>query len=121
MVCPKCGSKTSRAGPLWIDEIANKDFITSMEKQARNNAFRHKKEIRKLLGLMKEEAEAPITYYSVDKICDKFGLPVPPVKKIISALEKIGYEINLTHFTDRGFKTNAPAKIIKEVITKLKH
>lgn len=117
--CPECGSRMSVAGPLWIGEIVSEDFIASMEREAKTKNFKRKKNIRKLLILTKEEANAPITYYMVDKICDKLGLPMPSIKKVIAELEKAKYKVSFTHFKTHGIKTDAPAKIVKETIAKV--
>ena len=117
--CSECGSRMSVAGPLWIGKIVSEDFIASMEREAKTKNFKRKKNIRKLLILTKEEANAPITYYMVDKICDKLGLPVPSIKKVIAELEKARYQVSFTHFKTHGIKTDAPAKIVKETIAEM--
>jgi len=117
--CSKCGNRMSVAGPLWIGKIVSEDFIASMEREAKTKNFKRKKNIRKLLILTKEEANAPITYYMVDKICDKLGLPVPSIKKVFAELEKAGYQVSFTHFKTHGIKTDAPAKIVKETIAEM--
>ena len=58
-------------------------------------------------------------WIAVDKICDKLNLRVPTQKKIIENLKKMGFEAVLTHFNNRGIKTNASAEKVKEVIRKL--
>ena len=82
-------------------------------------SFRQKKKLQKILSLVQNEAEAPITYYAVDKICDKLNLPVPPQKKVLDKLRKEGFHAVLTHFNSRGFRTDAPADTIKDIITDL--
>ncbi len=118
-MCPECGSRMNIAGPLWIGKIVNEDFVASMEKEAKIKDFKQKRKIRKLLALTREEANAPITYYMVDKICDKFGLPVPSIKRVVKELEKGGHKVVLTHFKTHGLKTDASAKVFKETIVKI--
>jgi len=62
------------------------------------------------------ECHAPPTYYVLDKICDKMGLPTPPVRSVLEALRERGFEVSLTHFNLNGFKTNAPAKIVTKTL-----
>jgi tRNA G26 N,N-dimethylase Trm1 len=40
------------------------------------------------------------------------------MKNIFEELKSKGYAINRTHFSDTGFKTNAPRKDIEAVFTK---
>jgi len=117
--CPDCGAKLSVAGPLWLGRIADKNFCSLMEKEAEERSLRQEKRILKTLALVQNEAEAQVTYYTVDKICDKLNLPVPPQKKVLSNLRKAGFQAVLTHFNSRGFRTDAPASVVREIVTKL--
>ena len=118
-VCPSCGAKLSVAGPLWLSKIADKNFCSMMEREMEGRGFRQAKKIQKILSLVQKEAEAPVTYYAVDKICDKLNLPVPPQKKVLDRIREAGFRAVLTHFNSRGFKTDAPVNTIKEIITDL--
>ncbi|MEJ2281473.1 MAG: DUF2067 family protein [Candidatus Bathyarchaeota archaeon] len=88
-------------------------------KKYENNYFENRKQILKLLIKIRNEAEKQITYYAVDKICDKLNFPVPSLRVILNSLKRDGYEAVLTHFNSRGIKTNAPANKITETITSL--
>ena len=117
--CPSCEAKLSVAGPLWLGKIADKDFCSLMRKEAEERKFRLEKKILKILSLIQNEAEAQVTYYTVDKICDKLNLPVPPQKKVLDRLKRKGFQAVLTHFNSRGFRTDAPASVVREIVTKL--
>jgi tRNA (guanine26-N2/guanine27-N2)-dimethyltransferase len=116
--CPKCHGKLNTAGPLWLGKIFDRDFITKMQKEHPKKKMKQEKRISKLLFLTENEADAPATYYVIDKICDKYGLPAPSTENVIKQLEKAGYMAISTHFHTRGIKTNMPAKIIKEIVMK---
>jgi tRNA (guanine26-N2/guanine27-N2)-dimethyltransferase len=117
-MCPECGSNMSIAGPLWVGKIVNENFVASIEREAKFKDLKQKKKIRKLLALTRKEANAPITYYMVDRVCDRLALPVPSIKKVVAELEKAGYKVVLTHFKTRGLKTDASARVVKEAIVK---
>jgi tRNA (guanine26-N2/guanine27-N2)-dimethyltransferase len=118
-ICPSCGAKLSVAGPLWLGRIADKSFCSLMESEAEGRELRQEKRILKMLSLVKNEAEAPVTYYTVDKICDKLNLPIPALKKVIDKLRKAGFRAVPTHFNSRGVRTDATADAVKEVIADL--
>ena len=118
-VCPTCGAKLSVAGPLWLGKIADKNFCSLMERDAEGRSLRQEKRLLKMMSLVQNEAEAPVTYYRVDKICDKLNLPIPALKKVIGKLKKEGFQAVPTHFNSRGFRTDAPASIVREIVTKL--
>ncbi len=118
-VCPDCGARLSFAGPLWLGKIADKTFSSLMEKEAEKRNLRQKKRLLKIISLVKDEAEASITYYTVDKICDKLNLPIPALKKVMNRVKKEGFQVAPTQFNSRGFKTDAPVNLVKEVIADL--
>ena len=118
-VCPSCGAKLNVAGPLWLGKIADKNFCSLMEREAKERSLRQEKRILKLLSLVQNEAEATVTYYTMDKICDKLNLPIPALKKVIGKLKEEGFQAGPTHFNSRCFRTDAPASVVREAVTKL--
>jgi len=117
--CGECGFPFKAAGPLWLGRLADKDFCEQMEKEAVLNRERLNGQIGKILSLIKEESTAPATYFVIDKICDKLGLPSPPLEKVMKELAKEGFKVWPTHFNSRGIRTDAPAKIVVESIRRL--
>jgi tRNA (guanine26-N2/guanine27-N2)-dimethyltransferase len=118
-VCPNCKAKLSFAGPLWLGKIADRSFSSLIEKEAEKRNLRQKKRLLKMTSLVKDEAKAPITYYTVDVICDKLNLPIPALKEVINQVKKEGFQVVRTHFNSQGFRTNAPANLVKQVIADL--
>jgi len=114
--CSVCGSKLSVAGPLWLGKIFDGQFCELMEEEAKRRKFKLGRRIGKILALTKNEVEAPLTYYVLDKLCDALALPTPPIRKVVENLRKKGFQASLTHFNSRGIRSNAPATAIKETI-----
>lgn len=117
--CSECGSKINVAGPLWLGKIFDRQFCELMEKETNQRTFRHRKKILKISGLIKNEVEAPITYYVLDKLCDALTLPVPPVRRVVEALRERGFQAFLTHFNSRGVRSNASAIEMKELLREI--
>jgi tRNA (guanine26-N2/guanine27-N2)-dimethyltransferase len=90
-----------------------------MQDEASNRELRNKTKIKHLLSLIIEEANAPITYYAIDKMCDKLNLPVPSLSRIIGTLNASGFQASRTHFNPKAVRTRAPASIMRETITRL--
>ncbi|MBN1245396.1 tRNA (guanine(10)-N(2))-dimethyltransferase [Candidatus Bathyarchaeota archaeon] len=107
--CPECGSKLDWAGPLWLGKIFDTQFCELMAQENRRIAFRNSGKISKLVALAMDEAEAPATYYVIDKIGNKLSSPVPSVAAMLQSLHDNGFEAVPTHFNSRGVRTNAPA------------
>jgi len=114
--CGECHSSLNFAGPLWLGELFNKQFCTMLNRTARQKTLKNKAKILKILSLIEEEAEAPPTYYVLDAICDKLGLPVPPVKHVFNMLKEKGFHATYTHFTTKGIHTNASATELKATL-----
>ena len=117
-VCPECGKEMAIGGPLWLGRIADSSFVAAMERNARNRSLRGRRSIRRLLELIAGEADAPCTYYVVDSLCDKMNLPVPSVNAVVRELRESGFKVCLTHFHPRGFRTDAPAAVIREAVSR---
>ena len=118
--CPNCGANWKAAGPLWLGRIADKNFCLKMKNETEMRNFRLEKRILKIITLIQNEVDAPITYYALDKFCDKLNLPVPSQKKVLNALKEKGYFAGPTHFNNRGFRTEAPENVIKDIIMQFK-
>ncbi len=118
--CDECGTKLNAAGPLWLGRIADENFCSLMKGETSGRGIKQEKRVKKMISLIQGETKAPLTYYVVDKICDKLNLPVPPLMKVVKEVRKMGFKAILTHFSSRGIRTDAPAYVIKKVIKELK-
>jgi len=114
--CPECGSKMEWAGPLRLGKIFDTQFCKLMAQENRRTAFRNSGKIAKLAALVEEEAEAPATYYVIDKISNKLSSPVPSVAAMLKILQDNGFEAVPTHFNSRGVRTNAPALAMQKLL-----
>lgn len=118
-ICPECGEKLIQAGPLWLGEIQNEEFISKMIKEAENKKLNTKDDVLKLLNSCLIESKSPATFYDVHKICKILKISAPKLDLVFDNLEKEGFEAVKTHFNPLGIKTNAPIKKIKEIIINL--
>lgn len=118
-ICPECGEKLIQAGPLWLGEIQNEEFISKMIEESENKKLNTKEDVLKLLESCRIEAESPATFYDVHKICKILKISAPKLDLVFDYLEKEGFEAVKTHFNPLGIKTNAPLKKIKEIIKTL--
>ncbi len=114
--CPECGSKMDWAGPLWLGKIFDRQFCEFIAQENKRTALRNSGKIAKLLDLAEDEAEAPATYYVIDKISDKLALPVPSVSAVLRKLRDRGFQAFPTHFNSRGVRTDAPALTVQELL-----
>ncbi|MDR2720075.1 MAG: tRNA (guanine(10)-N(2))-dimethyltransferase [Nitrososphaerota archaeon] len=118
-ICPLCGTKMDYAGPLWIGNINDENYINQILTESQTVTFKNSPKINKLLTALKAEAEAPITYYMLDKVGKKLGLPATSMQSFIVALQNKGFQAVQTHFNTRGIKTNSSAAIICETFKEI--
>jgi tRNA (guanine26-N2/guanine27-N2)-dimethyltransferase len=114
--CPECGARMDYAGPLWLGNIFDKEFCEAMTEENKRHTFRNSAKISNLLTLTIGEAVAPPTYYVLDKISAKLGLPAPPVARVLQQLTQRGFKAVPTHFNTRGIRTDATARDAKDLV-----
>jgi tRNA (guanine26-N2/guanine27-N2)-dimethyltransferase len=114
--CPECGVKMDYAGPLWLGSVFDQNFIELMIKENRSVAFKNSARITKLLSLTKDEASAPPTYFVVDKLSGKLGLPSPSIQGFVNALRAGGFQAVPTHFNSQGIRTDATALTLQKLL-----
>jgi len=117
--CPECGSRLHTSGPLWLEKMWDERFSVRMREEVKKRNLPLGEKIFKMLSLIIEESKAPATYYVIDKICDRFNLPIPPLSNTIGELRKIGFQAAATHFKTKAVRTNASATVVREVVTRL--
>lgn len=116
--CPVCGEKLIHAGPLWLGDIQNRDFIEKMIQESENKKINTEKEALKLLNKCLEECEAPATFYDVHAICKSLKVSAPKFDLILDSLNNEGFTSVKTHFNPLGIKTNANIKDIQKILLK---
>ena len=92
--CPVCGEKLIHAGPLWLGDIQDEEFIQKMIDEAENKKINTKKQALKLLNSCLKEAKAPATFYDVHKICKSLKASAPKLDLIFDEIIKEGFELN---------------------------
>jgi tRNA (guanine26-N2/guanine27-N2)-dimethyltransferase len=117
--CPECGARMEWAGPLWLAKIFDAKFIDLMVKENGQRAFRNSAKITKLLTLTAGEAEMAPTYFVLDRLSGKFGLPAPSSAAFFEALRTGGFKAVPTHFNSRGVRTDAPASAMQATLRRI--
>ena len=103
--CELCQSGIDIAGPLWIGDIFEKEFVQNMLLQVPN--FQVDKVCEKTLGKCLRESEMPGTYFTLDRIASKMRSSPPKLEDAISYLQKNGFQASVTSFNPTGFRTDA--------------
>ena len=109
--CDLCKSKNDIAGPLWIDNIFEKEFVQKMNLETLE--LNVDKKCKKILQKCELESEMPGTYFTLDEIASKTRSSPPKLEKIITNLQQNNFVASVTSFSPTGFRTNAK---INEII-----
>jgi len=117
--CPECGSRLHVAGPLWLGSLWKEEFCSVMRDEVKGRSLPNETRILNLLTLIIKEVNAPMTYYAIDKLCDKFNLSVPSLSKVIAELQNENFQAAPTHFNSKAIRSDATAAVIREIVTKL--
>jgi len=117
--CPECGSKLQAAGPLWLGPLWDVEFCVRIRDEIGKRKLKSRFMIGQMMSLIIGEAKAPMTYYVVDKVCDKFNFPIPPLSRVMEELRKLEFQAVATHFSSKAFRTDASSAVVKETIGKL--
>ncbi|MGY5151770.1 MAG: tRNA (guanine-N1)-methyltransferase [Candidatus Nitrosopumilus sp. bin_6a] len=103
--CKLCKSKISIAGPLWIGNLFDREFVQNMLDE--NSELETDKICEKTLRKCLEEADMPGTYFTVDEVASLMKASPPKLEKAISSLKENGFVSSITAFNPTGFRTNA--------------
>lgn len=114
--CNSCGCIISIAGPLWLGEISDREFCKSMIDQIDIKKLSQRKLAGKLIWNILEETKMSPTYYRIDKLCDKLGVPTPSKSLVMKNIITRGFHVTGTHFSSHGIKTNATLEVVRNSI-----
>ena len=116
--CSLCDSSTALAGSLYLGRLADSEFCLNMI-EASNSLAEKSNRLSKILSLIKDEVEAPPTYYTVDSICHRLHKAPPSPNRVIEDLKSQGYYATKTHFDGGGFKTDATLDDIISLVRRI--
>ena len=83
--------------------------------------YSNKKRINRLLNLIKEEINKPISFYNIHKLSKILKISnIPKLDALINFIREKGYIASRTHFDFLSIKTNMDINTIKETLLELK-
>lgn len=115
--CEFCGRSLSYAGPMWLGELTDRGLARGMLEEALKEPEVYK-DVVKMLELMAEEDTNIIGYYPVNDVASRLGKsPVKP-RRLMEALEGMGFKATPTHIHPGAVKTDAPPDALREAFEK---
>lgn len=99
---------TPGAGPLWAGALGDLALLQRLESPRRD--------VQKLLNLLREDAGSPPLYYTIDEFTRSTKVNAPKLDHLLERLRQSGHCATRTHFTPRGFKTDASPDSIRRAL-----
>jgi tRNA (guanine26-N2/guanine27-N2)-dimethyltransferase len=109
-LCSHCGSKLRMIGPLFLGDLWKEEVCEQAmsEIQAEHRAF--------LKCILDESRVQGITYYTTGSICKLLKKSEPRLTEVLDELRSRGFKATRTHFSGKGFRTEAEVEDVKEVL-----
>ena len=117
--CPVCGEKLVHAGPLWLGDIQNKEFIQKMIDESEHKKINTEKQALKLLNSCLQEADAPATFFDIHAVCKSLKISAPKLDLIFNEMKSQGFIAIKTHYNPIGIKTDANIKDLEKILLDL--
>ncbi|MFX1268604.1 MAG: tRNA (guanine(10)-N(2))-dimethyltransferase [Promethearchaeota archaeon] len=120
--CPSCKETkiTEYAGPLWIEKIHDKEFIKRVLFHNSNSNYFTKKKVNKILSLISNEIDMPISYYNIHLLCERLKLSqIPKIDLIIEQIKRIGGQASRTHFDFLSIKTDIGINELQKILIEI--
>ncbi len=116
--CGRCGQRLKHAGPLWLGDLFDAPFLSQMELILPERSYKSINRIQRLITDSKEEVTLPPTYFLLDSLCDKLGLPLPKPVHVKGILVEQGYKAGRSHIHGNAIKTDAPIDVLEDAVRK---
>ncbi len=113
----ECGREFEYAGPLWIGELAERNFVENVITDLANRSFKLGYRGSKLLHACLDEIGGPPTFYDLNEIASCVKGSPPKLRKLIERIQKQGYFVSRTHFASTGLRTDAPYELLIEAFS----
>lgn len=115
VACPACGGPTVPNGPLWLGSIQDETILQTMIDALPDRALNTSRELGGLLGLLRDELPVS-SFYDYHVLAKRARISPGPIGTVIDAIRASGYRASRTHFAGTGIKTDAPARVVLEVM-----
>ena len=112
--CKICNLKAEIGGPLWIDDLLDRDFVNDMLNEEKN--FQVDKSCRKTLEKSKNEIGMPPLFFTIDEIAHRMNAAPISLAKTIEKIQRAGFKASATSFNPSAFKTDAKIDDILSIV-----
>ena len=112
--CFRCGSAAAPAGPLWIGDLFEREFVDGMLGEVDSHEVDGR--CRKVLERCAEESGMPPTYHTLDEVASRAGRSPRKLHDSVRRLKESGFAASVTSLEPTGFRTDAGIDEIAEAL-----
>ncbi|RLI60196.1 MAG: tRNA (guanine(10)-N(2))-dimethyltransferase [Candidatus Thorarchaeota archaeon] len=115
-----CEGKYREAGPLWIGDIFDMDYLAKAESSLEKHGtemHRRAPDVIQKMGMEAHLMDYP--YVDLHAVCDRFNLSPPRNVRVMEKLRDQGYIVSPTHFRPTAIRTNAQVQEIVNIIERI--
>lgn len=109
--CPTCGRRMRTAGPLWLAQTHDRDFVARVRDHITAEMGTAER-ARGLLDTLDAELRTP-THYDQHRLCKRWGRSASAMDNFLDCLHAAGFEASRTHYGGTTFKTDATVEEIE--------
>jgi tRNA (guanine26-N2/guanine27-N2)-dimethyltransferase len=115
VACPECGGATIPIGPLWLGAIQDPDILSEMISRLPEHRLNTGPELLTLLNTLRDELPTS-SFYDYHRLAKQARISPIPIAGVLSGLRETGYRASRVHYAGTGIKTDAPARVILDVM-----
>lgn len=117
-LCQHCGHQHRMGGPVWSAPLHDTEFLKKVIERVvcGSHNLATSDRICGMLNVALEELPDVPLFYVLDAVCAVLHSKTPNMKTFRSALLNAGYNVSLSHAAKNSYKTDAPAKLIWDVM-----
>ncbi|XP_050664762.1 probable tRNA (guanine(26)-N(2))-dimethyltransferase isoform X2 [Leptidea sinapis] len=117
-LCLHCNQRHRLGGPIWTAPIHNMPFVTRVLEYVTENPhlFGTAKRIAGVLSMVREELPDVPLYHILDKLFGRVHIQTMPILIMRSAILNAGYRVSFSHASKLSIKTDAPARLVWDII-----
>jgi len=103
--CPNCGEHLQTAGPIWLGQPHDPEFVTAVRDQV-PDGFGTADRARRLLDRVAGELDEP-THYDQHRLYKRWSESAIAMDEFCDRLRNAGHAVSRTHYGGTTFKTDA--------------
>ncbi|CAG9863209.1 unnamed protein product [Phyllotreta striolata] len=113
--CEHCNHPHHMGGPIWSAPLHSPDFVQQVL-QMDMDKLKTFRRMQGILTVISEELIDVPLYYTLEKLCGTLHLETPQMNTIRSAILNAGYRVSFSHMNKTSIKTDAPTKVIWDIM-----